>query len=128
MGEWFETDSLQWCKRIDKMRFKFCQVIWIDTCKEDEKAKNREDEQDNHCVIAAFIDLWQEDESDVLMALRSFGYGTFEEVNQVYGDYTTQIMAECVFETYYWTNRYTISDVLSEKEAKKFAEDWMKEN
>ena len=129
MNDWFETDSLQWCKRIDNMRFKFCQVIWLDTTSEDTKAKNRKDDMDNHCVVAATIDLWDEDENDVLACLESYGYSGFEDVNQIYGDTATQIMAECVFEDFYHSDAYVISEeILSEEDAISFAKEWMVNN
>ena len=129
MNEWFETDYLQWCKKIDNMIFKFCQVIWLDTCGDDERASNAKDDSDNYCVVAAVINLWDYDEQDVLSILSSFGYSSFQEVNDIYGNGATQIMAECVFEQDCLCDPYVVSkEVLSKEDAEEFAENWMKEN
>lgn len=128
-NKWFETDSLQWCKQIDNYRYKFCQVLWLDTTEEDTKAKNAVDDADNYCVVAANIDLMEYDENDVLMCLESYGYKGFDDVKQIYGDAAMQIIAECVFEDFYHDDRYVISkEVLSQADAINFVEKWKEEN
>ena len=128
-NNWFETDSLQWCKQIDNYRFKFCQIIWLDTTSEDEHAKNAVDEFDNHCVVAAFIDLNEYDLEDVEKYIAAYGYKNVDDIVDQYLGSTNQIIAECIFEEECLSDPYVISkEILSEADAKEFAEEWMRRN
>lgn len=128
-NKWFETDSLQWCKQIDNYRYKFCQIIWLDTTSEDKHAKNAVDEFDNHCVVAAFIDLMEYDLEDVEKYIAAYGYKNVDDIVDRYLDAANQIIAECIFEEKCWSDPYVISkEILSQKDAEEFAKKWMEEN
>ena len=127
MCNWFETDDFRWCKKIDDMTYKFCHIVWLDTTTGDEKAKNAKDDADNYCVIAGVVNLWEWEESSVLDILEMYGYNGFEDMNKRFGEASTQIMAECVFEEEYYKDTYVISEeILSKDDAMKFSENWMK--
>ena len=128
-NKWFETDSLQWCKQIDNYRFKFCQILWLDTTAEDTKAKNRVDDSDNHCIVAGFIDLMEYDLEDVKRCIATYGYKSVADVVDQYLDAANQIIAECIFEERCYSDGYVISkEILSQKDAEELAKKWMEEN
>lgn len=126
---WFETDSLQWCKQIDDYRYKFCQIVWLDTTREDEHAKNAVDEFDNHCVVAMFVDLMQYDLEEIETYISTYGYKSVGDLVDQYLDATNQVIAECIFEEKCMSDIYVISkEILSQKAAERFAEEWMRRN
>jgi len=128
-NNWFETDSLQWCKQIDNYRYKFCQVLWLYTTEEDTKAKNAVGDSDNHCVVAGFIDLMEYDLVDIYRCIATYGYESIADIAYQYLDAANQIIAECIFEEECYSNGYVISKkILSQKDAEEFAKRWMEEN
>ena len=127
-NKWFKTDDTQWCKKNDNYNFTFCEIVWLDTTSEDEKAENSIDEYDNYCVMAAWIDLMDYDLEEIERCIAAYGYKNVADVVDLYMDKANQIIAECLFEETCMSDACVVSkEILSETDAKKFAEEWMEE-
>lgn len=123
---WFCTDSdcLQYCKKESDTEFSFIQAVWLDTCKNDVRAKNAKDESDNYTVCAGSIDIELYNEDDIESSLSSYGY-TIESVKETYGEYANQIIAECLFEDNCLHDWNLVTGVVSWDEAEKTIQNYI---
>ena len=126
---WFciDNDCLQYCKKESDTKFNFIQAVWLDTCSDDERAKNAKDEHDNYAVCSANIDLDSYSDNDKECSLAPYGY-TLESVNEIYSEADNQIIAECLFEDNCLYDSYSISGVISMADAKEIIQKYIDEN
>ena len=124
-----DLDHLQYfCKKEHEVGFRFIQVVWLDTCGEDERPVDaRDDDDDHYAICAGYIDLDLYSAKEKEESIVSYGY-TMESINEEYGDDTNQIIAECLFEDYYINDNYSIAGVVSWEEAKKIVQKYINEN
>lgn len=115
---WFATDEMQYCKKVDENNYLFIEAVWLDTCGDDPKAENREDESDNYVVCTDWIDLETYDKEDIDCTIYSYDYTT-ESLEEIYGEDMNQIIAECLFETNGIRDGNCITGVVSMEDAKK---------
>ena len=128
-NNWFCTDPdcMQYCKKISEKEYKFIQAVWLDTCRDDEKAENAKDESDNYAICSNYIDLDLYSQDDIESSLTSYCY-TLDSVKEIYKDTTNQIIAECLFEDNCLYDSCSIAGVVSWTEAEEIIQDYINRN
>lgn len=88
-NEWFQTDSFQWCRRVDDdgMIWQFVEIGYMDV-------------RGCYSVREETIDMREilKDEGAFTFCLHTYGYSDLAELQEEYGDDAMQIAAELVFE------------------------------
>lgn len=117
---WFCTDPdcMQHCRKVTETAFELIQAVWLDTCGDDPKAKNRINDADNFAVCVGFVDLVLCDEKDIEGIISSYGY-SIKSAHDIYGESANQIIAECLFENGCLHNGNSIAGVVSWDDAEK---------
>lgn len=126
---WFCTDPdcMQFCHKVNENEFKFIQAVWLDTCGDDSVAENAKDESDNYAICTGYIDLDLYDSDDIEGSLASYGY-TLDSVEEIYAEYTNQVIAECLFEDDCLYDGNSIAGVVSWDDAENIIQDYINRN
>lgn len=110
-----DIDSYQYVKPLAKRIFHCIEIGLINP------------EKNTYLVYTATIDLDEYRITDIKEVLRSFGYNTIKAVREHYGAVANQVIAECIFEYY----SYTEADMLfsgEEVECVNYIDDYLKQN
>lgn len=99
---WYCTDNdcMQYCRSLGDRKYEFVQAIWLDTCGDDQRAKNAKDDSDNYIVVTDSIDMNEYSNEDIEMAICSY-YESIEEMENLYDLNIRELdslVAECAFE------------------------------
>ena len=121
-NKWFCTDAdcLQYCKINDDGTYAFIEKVWLDTCELDDGYPDK-----TYIVKTACIDLKDYDTHDRECAICGY-YESLEEVYEIYGDGTEQIIAECIFEQL-CDGECSTYGMMTETEVDKFIYNYIKE-
>lgn len=84
--EWVQTDDYQW-QRKDGDLYEMYDVIDM-----------IEPEEHPYFAGGGRFKLSDYDDNDVSSVLSTFGYGTIEKLERIYGDRAKDVLAECLFE------------------------------
>lgn len=122
---WYCTDNdcMQYCRSLGNRRYEFVQVIWLDTCGNDKRAKN---DSDNYVVVTDSIDMNDYDEEDIEMAICGY-YQNIKEMEESYGlplGELDDIVAECFFENMSFITDCH-SDIVSWNDAEDIIQDFI---
>lgn len=87
-----DDDYMQYCKKIGKNKFKFVEKVWLDLCRDDEGYPDKA-----YTVKSALIDLNDYTKDDIKTYITGY-YHSLDELKEMYGNDSNQIIAECIFE------------------------------
>ena len=110
LTEWKKTDDMQWRRATGFSSFDLVEVRkW----------------QDGYIYVTGNIDLRDYDEKEIADYIDSYSYKTLSEMEEIYGDDTKGVIAECVFEQTQECELNCFGDFKKENEATEAAQKYV---
>ena len=109
MTEWIQTDDYQWQRTVDD--------YYVDDTYEMYEIQGTVDDEPFYLAGGGEFKLSDYTQDEVDGALHDFGYMTMERLDEEYGEASKQILAECLFESDWFSFELKSFHTLEEAQA-----------
>lgn len=110
LAEWKKTDDMQWRRATGFSSFDLVEVReW----------------PDGYIYVSGNIDLRDYEEKEIADCIDSYSYKSLSEMEEIYGDDTKGVIAECIFEQTQECERNCFGDFKTENEAAEAAQKYV---
>ena len=120
LGHKFRPELPNIIKSHAVSKYPMLEKVWLDTCKGDPGYPDK-----SYTVKTALVDLDDYTEHEKECNISGY-YDSIEELKEIYGDYSDQIIAECIFEETTDGSAST-TEMMTEKEADDYIQKYISE-